>query len=89
MNSIPCKQSLTILFVDAASAEQQKPAGVKQEEEDEEEDIAMDVEEEKDLRAVEAQELKPEKLDDNKASQKGGILTSINCVHTCNLCVHG
>uniref|UniRef100_A0A671LK38 Midasin n=1 Tax=Sinocyclocheilus anshuiensis TaxID=1608454 RepID=A0A671LK38_9TELE len=56
---------------DAASAEQQKPASVKQEEEDEEADIAMDVEEEKDLQAVEAQELKPEKLNDNKASQKG------------------
>ncbi|XP_016311670.1 midasin-like [Sinocyclocheilus anshuiensis] len=55
---------------DAASAEQQKPTGVKQEEEDEE-DIAMNVEEEKDLQAVEAQELKPEKLNDNKASQKG------------------
>uniref|UniRef100_A0A671LK54 Midasin n=1 Tax=Sinocyclocheilus anshuiensis TaxID=1608454 RepID=A0A671LK54_9TELE len=64
---------------DAASAEQQKPASVKQEEEDEEADIAMDVEEEKDLQAVEAQELKPEKLNDNKASQKGGILTSTNC----------
>ncbi|XP_016427493.1 midasin-like [Sinocyclocheilus rhinocerous] len=56
---------------DAASAEQQKPTGVKQEEEDEEANIAMDVEEEKDLQAVEAQELKPEKLNDNKASQKG------------------
>uniref|UniRef100_A0A8C1Z8M3 Midasin n=1 Tax=Cyprinus carpio TaxID=7962 RepID=A0A8C1Z8M3_CYPCA len=56
---------------DAASAEQQKPTGVKQEEEDEEEDIAMDVEDEKDLQAVEAQELKPEKLNDNTASQKG------------------
>uniref|UniRef100_A0A9R1SM52 Midasin n=2 Tax=Cyprinus carpio TaxID=7962 RepID=A0A9R1SM52_CYPCA len=55
---------------DAASAEQQKPTGVKQEEEDEEEDIAMDVEDEKDLQAVEAQELKPEKLNDNTASQK-------------------
>uniref|UniRef100_A0A9J8BXI4 Midasin n=1 Tax=Cyprinus carpio carpio TaxID=630221 RepID=A0A9J8BXI4_CYPCA len=65
---------------DAASAEQQKPTGVKQEEEDEEEDIAMDVEDEKDLQAVEAQELKPEKLNDNTASQKGGILTSTNCV---------
>ncbi|XP_073672706.1 midasin [Garra rufa] len=54
---------------DAASAEQQNPTGVKQE--DEEEDIAMDVEEEKDLHAGEAQELKPEKLNDNKASQKG------------------
>ncbi|XP_067273008.1 midasin [Pseudorasbora parva] len=56
---------------DAASAEQQKPTDVKQEEDDEEDDIAMDVEEEKDLQAVEAQELKPEKLNDNKASQKG------------------
>ncbi|KAK2883458.1 hypothetical protein Q8A67_017095 [Cirrhinus molitorella] len=56
---------------DAASAEQQNPSAVKQEEEDEDEDIAMDVEEEKDLHAVEAQELKPEKLNDNKASKKG------------------
>ncbi|XP_003200751.2 midasin [Danio rerio] len=56
---------------DVASKEQQKPTGVKQEEEDEEDDIAMEVEEEKDLQAVEAQELKPEKLNDNKASQKG------------------
>lgn len=56
---------------DAASKEQQKPTGVKQEEENEEDDIAMEVEEEKDLQAVEAQELKPEKLNDNKASQKG------------------
>lgn len=55
---------------------------MKQEEEDEEEDIAMDVEDEKDLQAVEAQELKPEKLNDNTASQKGGILTSTSCVCT-------
>lgn len=46
---------------------------MKQEEENEEDDIAMEVEEEKDLQAVEAQELKPEKLNDNKASQKGAI----------------
>ncbi len=87
LRSNPCKHSLTILFVDAASAEQQKLTGVKQEEEDEEDDIAMDVEEEKDLQAVEAQELKPEKLNDNKASQKGGLLTSTNCVHKHVTCV--
>lgn len=86
MYSNPCKHSLTIFFVDTASAEQQKPTGVKQEEEDEE-DIAMDVEEEKDLQAVEAQDLKPEKLNDNKASQKGGPLTSTNCVHIHITCV--
>ncbi|XP_057208356.1 midasin isoform X2 [Triplophysa rosa] len=57
---------------DAASAEQQKPTGMKQEvEEEEDDDIAMEMEEEKDLQAVEAQELKPEKLDDNHASKKG------------------
>lgn len=55
---------------DAASAEQQKPTSTKQEVE-EDEDIAMEMEEEKDLQAVEAQELNPEKLDDNKASKKG------------------
>ncbi len=60
---------------------------MKQEEEDEEDDIAMDVEEEKDLQAVEAQELKPEKLKDNKASQKGGLLTSTNGVHIHVTCV--
>jgi len=55
---------------------------VKQEEDDEEDDIAMDVEEEKDLQAVEAQELKPEKLNDNKASQKGTIHSSTKCLFT-------
>lgn len=87
MYSNPCKHSLTIFFIDTASAEQQKPTGVKQEEEDEEDDIAMDVEEEKDLQAVEAQDLKPEKLNDNKASQKGGLLSSTNCVHIHVTCV--
>jgi len=55
---------------------------VKQEEDDEEDDIAMDVKEEKDLQAVEAQELKPEKLNDNKASQKGTIHSSTKCLFT-------
>ncbi|KAM9551495.1 midasin-like isoform 2-T2 [Salvelinus alpinus] len=57
---------------DVASADQQKPAGAPQEEDQEDEDIAMDTEEqEEDLQAVEAQELKPEKLESNRASQKG------------------
>ncbi|XP_065113160.1 midasin [Paramisgurnus dabryanus] len=56
---------------DAASAEQQKPTGTNQEVDEEEDDIAMEIEEEKDLQAVEAQELKPEKLDNNTASKKG------------------
>uniref|UniRef100_A0AAZ3S0A1 Midasin n=1 Tax=Oncorhynchus tshawytscha TaxID=74940 RepID=A0AAZ3S0A1_ONCTS len=54
---------------DVASADQQKPAGAPQEEDQEDEDIAMDTEEqEEDLQAVEAQELKPEKLESNRAS---------------------
>lgn len=76
-----------MFFTDAASAEQQKPAGTKQEvEEEEDEDIAMEMEEEKDLQPVEAQELKPEKLDDNKASKKGAICT-INSTNIVCLCV--
>lgn len=69
-------------FIDTASAEQQKPTGAKQEEDDKEDDIAMDVEEEKDLQAVEAQELKPEKLNDSKASQKGAMHSSTKCLFT-------
>ncbi|KAK6297294.1 hypothetical protein J4Q44_G00318770 [Coregonus suidteri] len=57
---------------DVASADQQKPAGAPQEEVQEDEDIAMDTEEqEENLQAVEAQELKPEQLESNRASQKG------------------
>ncbi|XP_030636974.1 midasin [Chanos chanos] len=56
---------------DVATAEQQKPAGAPQDEEDDEEDIAMETDEEKDLQAVEAQQLKPEQLDSTKASRKG------------------
>ncbi|CAB1340438.1 unnamed protein product, partial [Coregonus sp. 'balchen'] len=56
---------------DVASADQQKPAGAPQEEVQEDEDIAMDTEEqEENLQAVEAQELKPEQLESNRASQK-------------------
>lgn len=79
-----CSQVLFwhLFFIDAASAEQQKPTGVKQEEDDKQDDIAMDVEEEKDLQAVEAQELKPEKLNDNKASQKGAMHSSTKCLFT-------
>lgn len=61
--------------LDAASADQQKPTAMKQEDDDEgdadEDDIAMDTDEEKDLQAVEAPELKPEKLDSSKASKRG------------------
>ncbi|KAJ8008932.1 hypothetical protein DPEC_G00083550 [Dallia pectoralis] len=57
---------------DVASADQQKPAGAQQDEDEDDEDIAMDTEEqEEDLQAVEAQELKPEQLDSTRASQKG------------------
>ncbi|XP_018599206.2 midasin isoform X2 [Scleropages formosus] len=58
---------------DVASADQQKPNGAQQQtEKDEEEDVSMDTEEpEEDLQMVDTQELKPEKLDTTKASQKG------------------
>lgn len=46
-----------------------------------EDDLAMDVEEEKDLQGVEAQELKPEKLNDNKASQKGAMHSFTKCMY--------
>ncbi|XP_056150027.1 midasin [Lampris incognitus] len=57
---------------DVASADQQKQAGQQQDQIQDEDDVAMDTEEqEEDLKAVEAQELKPEQLDSTKASQKG------------------
>lgn len=57
---------------DVASADQQKPAGAPQDSDQDEEDVAMDTEDqEEDLRAAEAQELKPEQLDSTKGSQKG------------------
>lgn len=47
----------------------------------------MDTEEqEEDLRAVEAQELKPEQLDSTRASQKGALSISSHCLHLC-VCV--
>ncbi|KAL2081973.1 hypothetical protein ACEWY4_021791 [Coilia grayii] len=56
---------------DVASAEQQRPAGAQPKQE-EDEDIAMDTEEQdNDLQAVEAQELKPEQLDSAKPRRKG------------------
>ncbi|XP_028858240.1 midasin [Denticeps clupeoides] len=56
---------------DVASTEQQKPVGSQQQQE-EEEDISMDAaEEEKDLQAVDAPELKPEQMESTKAAQKG------------------
>lgn len=63
---------------DVASADQQKPAGAQlKHEEEEEEDIAMDTEEqEEDLKAVEAQELKPEQLESAKARRKGTAVRS-------------
>ncbi|KAG9282412.1 midasin isoform X2 [Astyanax mexicanus] len=68
---------------DAASAEQQRPSAMKQEDDNEEDDIAMDTDEEKELQAVEAPELKPEKMDGSKASNRGleeGELESQNKV---------
>ncbi|XP_062857908.1 midasin [Trichomycterus rosablanca] len=57
---------------DAASTEQQRPSTMKKDDDDNEEDeIAMDMEDEKELQAVEAPELKPEKMDSSKASQRG------------------
>ncbi|KAG5846734.1 hypothetical protein ANANG_G00118110 [Anguilla anguilla] len=59
---------------DAASADQQKAAGAQQDEDQEEDDddIAMDAQdEEEDLEAVDAKELKPEQLDSAKSKQKG------------------
>ncbi|XP_064196020.1 midasin isoform X1 [Anguilla rostrata] len=59
---------------DAASADQQKAAGAQQDEDQEEDDddIAMDAQdEEEDLQAVDAKELKPEQLDSAKSKQKG------------------
>lgn len=56
--------------VDTASAEQQRPTSMKQEEDDAD-DVAMDTEEEKEMQAVDAPELKPEKMESSKASQKG------------------
>lgn len=44
---------------------------MKQEEEDDADDVAMDTEEEKEIQAVDAPELKPEKMESSKASQKG------------------
>lgn len=78
------------LFTDAASAEQQKPTGMKQEvEEEEEDDIAIEMEEEQDLQAVEAKELKPEKQDDNNASKKGEIHTFNHTNKVClGTCIH-
>ncbi|KAJ8270795.1 hypothetical protein GJAV_G00119370 [Gymnothorax javanicus] len=58
---------------DAASVDQQKPAGAQMEEDlEEEDDIAMDAQdEEEDLQAVDAKELKPEQLDSANSKQKG------------------
>ncbi|XP_035472852.1 midasin isoform X2 [Scophthalmus maximus] len=57
---------------DVASADQQKAAGTKQDEDQDDEDVAMETEDQQeDLQAAEVQELKPEQLDSSKASQKG------------------
>uniref|UniRef100_A0A8D3BW26 Midasin n=1 Tax=Scophthalmus maximus TaxID=52904 RepID=A0A8D3BW26_SCOMX len=56
---------------DVASADQQKAAGTKQDEDQDDEDVAMETEDQQeDLQAAEVQELKPEQLDSSKASQK-------------------
>ncbi|KAM9782721.1 LOW QUALITY PROTEIN: midasin [Neosynchiropus ocellatus] len=54
---------------DVASAQQQKAAGHQEDQEDE--DVAMETEEQEELRAAEVQELKPEQLDSNKSSRRG------------------
>ncbi|XP_029902559.1 midasin isoform X2 [Myripristis murdjan] len=57
---------------DVATSDQQKPAGPQQDQDQDDEDVAMETEEqEEELQAVEGQELKPEKLDSTKATQKG------------------
>uniref|UniRef100_A0A8C8D189 Midasin n=1 Tax=Oncorhynchus tshawytscha TaxID=74940 RepID=A0A8C8D189_ONCTS len=59
---------------DVASADQQKPDRAPQDEDQEDDDIAMDTEEqEEDLRAVEAQELKPEQLDSTRAGEQEAL----------------
>lgn len=58
-------------YVDTASAEQQKPSSMKQDDDDDDDDVAMDTQEEKEMQAVDAPELKPEKMDNSKASQRG------------------
>uniref|UniRef100_A0A8B9KV40 Midasin n=1 Tax=Astyanax mexicanus TaxID=7994 RepID=A0A8B9KV40_ASTMX len=62
-----------LFILDAASAEQQRPSAMKQEDDNEEDDIAMDTDEEKELQAVEAPELKPEKMDGSKESAAAGM----------------
>ncbi|XP_072559009.1 midasin isoform X3 [Paramormyrops kingsleyae] len=60
---------------DVASADQQKPAGSQskeEHEEEEEEDVGMELEEQQeDLQLIDSEELKPEKLDSTRTSQKG------------------
>ncbi|KAM7394956.1 hypothetical protein PAMA_006612 [Pampus argenteus] len=59
---------------DVASADQQKAAGLQQDQDEDQndEDVAMETEnQEEDLQAAEVQELKPEQLDSTKTSQKG------------------
>ncbi|TSL47560.1 Midasin [Bagarius yarrelli] len=57
---------------DTASAEQQRPTSMKQNDDDQQdEDVAMDTDEEKEMQAVDAPELKPEKLESSKTSQRG------------------
>lgn len=59
------------VYLDAASAEQQRPTSMKQDDNHDDDDVAMDTEEEKEMQAVDAPELKPEKLDSSKASRRG------------------
>lgn len=58
-------------LADVASADQQKPAG-SQSKEEEEEDAGMELEEQlEDLQPGDSEELKPEKLESSRTSQKG------------------
>ncbi|KAM9495289.1 midasin [Clarias gariepinus] len=58
---------------DTASTEQQKPTSMKHDGDDDDEDgdVAMETDEEKEMQAVDAPELKPEKMDSSRSSQRG------------------
>lgn len=69
------------LCPDTASAEQQRPTSMKQDDtDDDDDDVAMDTEEEKEMQAVDAPELKPEKLDSSRASQRGRRTRILPCL---------
>lgn len=66
--------SSVYLSLDTASTEQQKPTSMKHDgddDDDEDGDVAMETDEEKEMQAVDAPELKPEKMDSSRSSQRG------------------